>query len=80
MKKTLLLIGILTLTSCSNYQPGQKNVDSFTDAHLPTTTKNVNIEKISEQVDQGLYKITINDTTQILLYRGVESCTMIKLK
>jgi hypothetical protein len=80
MKKLILLIGILTLTSCVNYQPGQKNVDTFSDAHIPTTTKNVNIEKLSEQVDQGLYKITIDDTTQILLYRGVESCTMVKLK
>ena len=36
------------------------------------------IKKLSDEVDHGLYEIKIDDSTTILLYRGVESCTMIK--
>jgi len=36
------------------------------------------IRKISDEVGHGLYEIKIDDSTTILLYRGVESCTMIK--
>ena len=28
----------------------------------------------------GLYKVKVDDTTTVLIYRGVESCTMIQLK
>ena len=38
----------------------------------------MNIKKLSDEVDHGLYEIKIDDSTTILLYRGVESCTMIK--
>ena len=36
------------------------------------------IKKLSDEVDHGLYEIKIDDSTTILLYRGIESCTMIK--
>jgi len=36
------------------------------------------IQKISDEVQHGLYEIKIDDSTTVLLYRGVESCTMIK--
>ena len=36
------------------------------------------IRKISGEVEHGLYEIKIDDSTTVLLYRGVESCTMIK--
>jgi membrane protein implicated in regulation of membrane protease activity len=36
------------------------------------------IRKISDEVQHGLYEIKIDDSTTVLLYRGVESCTMIK--
>jgi hypothetical protein len=37
-------------------------------------------EWISNEVGYGLHKITIDDSTQILIYRGTESCTMIQIK
>lgn len=37
-------------------------------------------EKIIGEVGHGLYKVQINDSTTVLIYRGVESCTMIQLK
>ena len=36
------------------------------------------IKKLSDEVEHGLYEIKIDDSTTIFLYRGVESCTMIK--
>ena len=36
------------------------------------------IRKISGEVEHGLYEIKIDDSTTVLLYRVVESCTMIK--
>ena len=37
-------------------------------------------EKIMDEVGHGLYKVKVDDSTTILIYRGVESCTMIQLK
>ena len=37
-------------------------------------------EKIIDEVGHGLYKVQLNDSTTVLIYRGVESCTMIQLK
>lgn len=42
--------------------------------------QNIQIQKIASEVDHGLHKVTINDTTVVLIYRGVESCTMIQIK
>ena len=42
--------------------------------------QNIKIQKIASEVDHGLHKVIINDTTVVLIYRGVESCTMIQLK
>lgn len=41
---------------------------------------NIQIQQITSEVSSGLNKVTINDTTVVLIYRGVESCTMIQLK
>jgi hypothetical protein len=32
------------------------------------------------EIGHGLYKVKVDDTTTVLIYRGVESCTMIQLK
>ena len=37
-------------------------------------------EKIMDEVGHGLYKVKVDDSTTVLIYRGVESCTMIQLK
>lgn len=37
-------------------------------------------EKIMNEIGHGLYKVKVDDSTTVLIYRGVESCTMIQLK
>lgn len=50
------------------------------EAYVPKTTPETGIliKKLSDEVQHGLYEIKIDDSTTVLLYRGVESCTMIK--
>jgi hypothetical protein len=71
--KKLLIIGFIIsgLSSCLSKELGEE---------VPTITSEIKVEMLSKQINHGLYKITIDDTTQILIYRGVESCTMIRLK
>jgi hypothetical protein len=67
--KTIITI-LLTFTIMSCCEPN-------------TNTKVNNVEKsekIMGEIGHGLYKVKLDDTTTILLYRGVESCTMIQLK
>ena len=54
---------------------------------LNTNTKVNNVEsnepkseRIMGEIGHGLYKVKLDDSTTILLYRGVESCTMLQLK
>jgi hypothetical protein len=59
---------------------------SCEDPHrVPTAQKTISVtpavdEHLMNEVSHGLHKIQINDSTTILLYRGVESCTMIQIK
>ena len=50
------------------------NVESNVEGNEPKS------EKIMDEVGHGIYKVKLDDTTTILIYRGVESCTMIQLK
>jgi hypothetical protein len=45
-----------------------------------TDSNELKAEKIMNEVGHGLYKVKVDDSTTVLLYRGVESCTMIQLK
>jgi hypothetical protein len=68
-----LLIAIITLSSCEGPQgapPAQKFV----------STTFLKDEHLMDEVSHGLHQIQINDSTTVLIYRGVESCTMIQLK
>jgi hypothetical protein len=52
---------------------------------VPTAQKTISVtpaadEHLMNEVSHGLHKIRINDSTTVLLYRGVESCTMIQIK
>lgn len=66
-----MAIAITLITSC-NSAPG------LIKSETPNPT--VKIEKITNEVGHGLNKIKIDDSTTVLIYRGVESCTMIQLK
>ena len=71
MKKILMAIAITSLISSCTSTPIEP-VQS-----VPQTIK---VEWLSGEVDHGLSKVKIDDTTTVLIYRGVESCTMIRLK
>ena len=61
---------ILLISSCEPFNPPTKD----------NPTNEPKVEKILSEIDHGLYKVQINDSTTILIYRGVEPCTMIPLK
>jgi len=75
--KYLLIFITLLLLSCS--QSTNRTVSKL-DEDLTYHAGNIKIEKLSEQITHGLYKITVDDTVNILIYRGVESVTMIQIK
>jgi hypothetical protein len=78
MKKLLLLTLIyFCVLACTQSQQGSQAV--YDKSHL-APKQVITDEPLLDPVDHGLHKITINDSTTILLYRGVESCTMIQLK
>ena len=85
-KKTLIMclvavaviVGWIMLIYDASH-PNTKKVDTF--GETPTKTINdIKIRKLSDEIPHGLYQIAINDSTDILLYRGVESATMIQIK
>ena len=63
---------VVTLFSCTVQDHTPKT-------YIPDHKENFTIETLSGEVDQGLHKITIDDTVHILIYRGVESVTMIQI-
>lgn len=71
--KRLIMIAALGLAACNDAQDC-KDPSTYLPKHK------VAIEPLSNQVEQGLHKITIDDTVHILIYRGVESVTMIQIK
>ena len=79
MKKFLLALPILLLSCSFPQEPQGKSVDKL-DGYTPNHLKHLEIKMVSEEIEHGLYKITIDDTVHVLLYRGVESCTMIQVK
>ena len=68
--KTILVILLTSIMMSCN----PENRVSNTDSNKPK------VEKIIGEVDHGLFKVQLNDSTTVLIYRGVESCTMIQLK
>ena len=77
IKILLLLLAVGTIATIASFgitkaaQKKDKQID---------LNQNIQIQKIASEVNHGLHKVTINDTTVVLIYRGVESCTMIKIK
>lgn len=76
MKYTLLFLFLLAtlFTSCLVDQTPHNNVTK-TNSDSP-----VKVEHLMDEITHGLNKVTLNDSTTILIYRGVESCTMLQLK
>jgi hypothetical protein len=78
--KKLLLIVPLVFAACSFPEESPGSSVKKLDGHTPDHINRLEIEKLSEEVYKGLYQITIDDAVHILIYRGVESVTMIQLK
>lgn len=73
MKKLLLLFPISIIVSCVQPETPIQNIQSI-------NGQRINITHLSKEVVHGLNKVVIDDTTTILIYRGVESCAMIQIK
>jgi membrane protein implicated in regulation of membrane protease activity len=78
--KITLLLAIVLIISLYIYLVKTSLKSSREDSYQPKVEEKtgVIIRKISDEVEHGLYEIKIDDSTTIILYRGVESCTMIK--
>jgi hypothetical protein len=74
----ILLLTIMNSCSCSNKSSVWSG--DVENSELVSTPKFPKIEKLMYEVDHGLNKVQLDDSTTILIYRGVESCTMIQIK
>ena len=73
MKKLLILAAFAALASCNPEQEVPQMETTVTKTPLQ-------VEALGDQIDHGFSRITLDDTTHVLIYRGVESVTMIQLK
>jgi len=69
MKTILAILITVLMLSC--------NVDTKVNS---TDNNELKAEEIMGEIGHGLYKVKVDDSTTVLIYRGVESCTMIQLK
>jgi hypothetical protein len=80
--KTILVILLTSIMIAGSLYLSLRNIDTKV-SNTDSTDSIVNepkVEKIIGPVSHGLFKVQLNDSTTILIYRGVESCTMIQLK
>ena len=76
-KFIIILTAIVFFASCTSNSQRNSNANG---AVVSTPNHKIVIERLSGEFSHGLHEITIDDTTKVLLYRGVESCTMIQIK
>jgi len=89
----ILVYVVVILASCNTNTPTQSKFGSTDntepkDSVVNTTSLNKtrNIEYITGRLsnsgitDTGLYKVTLNDGREILIYKGSDYATMIQLK
>lgn len=78
--RRVLMLGFLLITIIALLSSCTTTLDKAAPIVI-TPVPGVKDEVLSTEVaSHGLHRITINDSTVILIYRGVESCTMIQLK
>lgn len=85
MKILITILMACTIMSCRERIENTikiRNIEDINKQQIKNikNTNNVEIQHIINDVDHGLNKLKLNDSTTILIYRGVESCTMIQLK
>ncbi len=75
MKKIItIILTSFMIGACSNTDHKVEKVENVDDE------PRIKVEKLMGEVRHGLNKVELNDSTTILIYRGVESCTMLQLK
>jgi hypothetical protein len=79
MKRTAVIVAILLSTILvillSILLSGNKSNTSNANGNKPK------VESVMDELDHGgLYKVKIDDSTTILIYKGNHSCTMLQLK
>ena len=79
MKKTAIIMTVLTVSILviilTILLSGNKSNTSNAKDNKPK------VESIMDELDHGgLYKVKLDDSTTILIYRGNQSCTMLQLK
>ncbi len=79
MKRLLLAMPLVFMACSFPKTPQGESVDKL-DGYIPDHVNRLKVEMMSDEIAKGLYKIIIDDTVHILLYRGVESVTMIQVK
>ena len=72
MKYKIGIVLLTLLTSCGCKYTKNNNV-------IKTDNK-IKVEHLMDEMSFGLNKVVLEDSTTILIYRVVESCTMIELK
>jgi hypothetical protein len=71
---TILMVSVLTIILTILLSGNEPNVNN-------TKNNKPKVESVMGELDHGgLYKVKIDDSTTILIYRGNQSCTMLQLK
>lgn len=74
---TVLPIIIFVEKANKNSPPDKVGTMGKTNA---VTLNEIEITRLSSEVDHGLNLVKVNDTLNLLIYRGVESVSMIQIK
>jgi hypothetical protein len=80
-----ILMACIMMMSCTERIENTRKIRHLEDINKQQiknikNTNNVEIQHIMDEIDYGLNKIKLTDSTTILIYRGIQSCTMIQLK
>ena len=79
MKKTAIIMTVLTVSILVIILTILLSVNKSNTSNAKDNKPKV--ESIMDELDHGgLYKVKLDDSTTILIYRGNQSCTMLQLK
>ena len=82
MKKLILLLIAITLTSCDLLAPAKSTepIEVATENHKAKSIEYITGELRTNGRSIGLYKVTLQDGKEILLYNDSRGIAMIQLK
>lgn len=79
---SLIVVVSILLAIVSFFEKKNNKLDvSHMQANAPQHVQTIEITKLTDDFSsRGLFKLTVDDTISILIYRGVESVSIIQLK